>query len=1031
MIRRGAANYPDLACGATLKHLRSCCAKELAERQAVRAFCGFLAICVLAFVAAAAAQARDLGDMSGAEIKALQQRLSDGGCYHGATDGKANATLQAAMQACPDQEPMLGIETGMHVAAIIRIGVDHACRFAATGSWDKTVRVWSMPDGRLLRILRVPIGPGDGGKIYAVAVSPDGHWIAAGGHDASSADFVYVFDAATGSLVSRVGPFDNVVNHLAFSPDGRWLAVMSSDRAGAYVIDVQNWRIVMHDRLYAGVSFGGAFGPNGNLYTAAYDGKLRQYGPGPAFKKIREVATRGGKRPHSVAVDPRGELVAVGFFDTNKIDIYDAATLRLRRSLDAKGTDRDNLMAVGWSSDGARLVAGGMYQLKLKDGWTSVLLTFGRDGERIGDPVPLGTNSISSLQPCGDAIAVAAADPGFGLVGDNGQVRLWTTGVTADLRNEQGPAFTIAANANQVRFSLGGRDVDPVLFDISQMTLTNAPNPIPGFAAALTDGLPVAGWQDSVNPTFNKRPLGFDGIETSRSLAIRPDKTGFVLGTEWFLRAYDATGQQRWQQAQEGVAWNVNFSADGRVIVATYGDGTVRWHRWSDGKELLALFVNRKTKAWVAWTHSGYYMASPGGEDLIGWHVNRGWDQAADFFPASRFRQRFNRPDIVRLVLDTLDEDAAIKQANDIAKHQENTQPLIERLPPIIRIVDPTDGTHVPNGTVTLDYAVRSPSGQPVERINILVDGRPVKTISLPVHPTAANTETKGTLELALSQRNVEVGLIAWSGDLASEAARVRLTWDGAPQVTRRLYALVVGVGDYADPEMRLTYPAKDARDFAKALGEQKGRYYADVETRVVTDRDVTRASIIEGLEWLEKMAADPNDVSVLFLAGHGLTDAKQTYWFYTSDANDDDVRVKGVSQDEIRNALQNLQGKVLWFLDTCHAGAAAKRPPVDINVLVNTVSASENGGIVVFASSTGRQVSVESSALGNGAFTKALVEGIELGKADLLGNGFVTTSSLDTFVENRVQQLTDGKQNPVMERPPEEPDFAIAEVRK
>jgi hypothetical protein len=108
----------------------------------------------------------------------------------------------------------------------------------------------------------------------------------------------------------------------------------------------------------------------------------------------------------------------------------------------------------------------------------------------------------------------------------------------------------------------------------------------------------------------------------------------------------------------------VNFSDDGRVIVAAYGDGTIRWLRWSDGVELLALFVNRKTKAWVTWTPSGYYMASPGGEDLIGWHLNRGWNQAADFFPASKFRDKYSRDDIVERMLDTLDEAEAIRQAN-------------------------------------------------------------------------------------------------------------------------------------------------------------------------------------------------------------------------------------------------------------------------------------------------------------------------------------------------------------------------------
>jgi len=241
-----------------------------------------------------------------------------------------------------------------------------------------------------------------------------------------------------------------------------------------------------------------------------------------------------------------------------------------------------------------------------------------------------------------------------------------------------------------------------------------------------------------------------------------------------------------------------------------------------------------------------------------------------------------------------------------------------------------------------------------------------------------------------------------------------------------------VGVSQYAEPDMALTYAAKDARDFAKALQEQKeAGFYTDVETRVITDRDVTRTSIIDGLAWLEKVATNPNDVSVLFLAGHGLTDDKGTYWFFPADATTDDVRAKGVSQEELRQSLQSLSGKVLWFLDTCHAGSAARRPPPDINLLVNKVSAVENGGIVVFASSTGREASVENPSWGNGAFTKAVVEGIERGEADLFKDGFITTQNLGTFVAHRVSSLTGGQQNPVMQRPPEAPDFAIAEVRK
>ena len=188
----------------------------------MRRFCQTLAIGVAFLCAGSAAHARGLADMSGAEIKALQQRLADGRCYQGAIDGQASPALQAAINACPSQDPELRIETGMHVAPIKRIAVDQACRIAVTGSDDKTARVWSLPQARLLHTLRVPIGPGNGGKIYAVAISPDGHWIAAAGWDAqvqvNHQNFVYIFEAATGAMVSRVGPFGNVLNNLTFRP---------------------------------------------------------------------------------------------------------------------------------------------------------------------------------------------------------------------------------------------------------------------------------------------------------------------------------------------------------------------------------------------------------------------------------------------------------------------------------------------------------------------------------------------------------------------------------------------------------------------------------------------------------------------------------------------------------------------------------------------------------------------------------------------------------------------------------------------
>jgi WD domain, G-beta repeat len=428
-----------------------------------------VAIFLAAVIAGAAleAAARDLTSMSADQIGALQQRLADAKCYTGPRDGKASAALEIAKKSCPDQEPILRIETGMHVGRMARIGIDVQCRIAATASDDKTVRLWSLSDGHLLRTLRGPIGAGNGGKVYATALSPDGRFVAAGGWDAQveSSKIVplTIFDASRGAIVARVGSFEDVAHHLAFSPDGRWLVATLGGGKGVRMIDAATWREVASDKTYAADSYGAAFGPDGRLYTVGNDGKIRRYGPGPGFAKELEIPTQGGKKPFSIAVDSQGTRVAVGFFDTTVVDLYDAATLTLRGTADTKGAGNGNLFAVAWRGDGQVLIAGGRYD---QQGYKPLML-FDRDGRRLPrQPSLLARNSILNIQSCGAGFAVATSDPAFGLFDGAGDIKIWRTGGAADMREKLGEHFAIAADAKRLRFGLGVRGEQPVAFDL-------------------------------------------------------------------------------------------------------------------------------------------------------------------------------------------------------------------------------------------------------------------------------------------------------------------------------------------------------------------------------------------------------------------------------------------------------------------------------------------------------------------------------------------------------------------------------------
>jgi uncharacterized caspase-like protein len=72
---------------------------------------------------------------------------------------------------------------------------------------------------------------------------------------------------------------------------------------------------------------------------------------------------------------------------------------------------------------------------------------------------------------------------------------------------------------------------------------------------------------------------------------------------------------------------------------------------------------------------------------------------------------------------------------------------------------------------------------------------------------------------------------------------------------------------------------------------------------------------------------------------------------------------------------------------------------------------------VILYASAQGPQVSFEHAEWGNGAFTKALIEGLR-GAADPKKRGYVETDALSVYVRERVEELTSklklGKQEPV-----------------
>jgi WD40 repeat protein len=933
------------------------------------------------------------------------------------------AGMVTAFAAEPPTEPVLRIDPGMHTAMITRIATDAAGRFLVTASNDKSLRVWELPTGRLIRTIRPPAGDGDEGKLYSVALSPDGRTIAASGWTklgSDSGNTIYLFDRATGEMTGRITGLPNVIHHLAFSPDGKWLAAALGAGHGIRVYRTSNFSLAAEDEEYGSRSNSAHFSHDGRLVTTCYDGFVRLYEAGPSGwgQSSGQVATLSprykvkapdGERPFPARFSPDGTKIAVGYYDTAQVTIFSGRNLSDPVTL-ADSPNNNYLNSITWSLDGKFLYAGGGYQKQIDGVWTCPIRRWSDEGRGAFIDIPGGRNTIMELAPLPDGgVAFGSATPDFGMVSSKGERILFVPPANPDLSNNL-DGFLLVPDGSTFRFSFESYGKAPALFDLATRQLILDGSAI-GLTAPLTtlSGVEVTEWEDTFNPKLNGEPLILDDYERSRSLALAPNGESFVLGTNWGLRCFDKQGRELWNVPVPGTVWGVNIPANGKVVVATFADGTIRWYRLKDGKELLAFFPHADQKRWVLWTPSGYYDASVGGEDLIGWQVNRSKDKAADFFPASRFRDTYYRPDIVAKALTTLDEEEAVCQANAERGIAKGATPIKDLLPPVIEIIEPADGNiSASSTTVTLSYRVRSTDNQ-IPKVRAEVNYRPVPTVT---PKGGAGKQGEGEIKVTIPEEDCEIALFAENNNALSTPVIIHVKWQGkasAIVVKPRLIILAVGINDYQDRALKqLKYATKDANDFSTVFMQQEGLLYSKVITKVITDATTSRDKILEGLEWLEENTTN-KDIAVIFLSGHGVNDREGRYYFLPSNGFTERLKVTGLPLSSIKETVAALPGKVLLFLDTCHAGN------VDLNGIINTLSGSGVGAIV-FASSNGQQQSLELEAFKNGAFTKALVEGLYGDAADKKGK--ITVPSLESYVSDRVEELTNKQQTPVVGKP-------------
>jgi WD40 repeat protein len=947
----------------------------------------------------------------------------------------------------------LVINAGGHVGPVRRIALDPSGQLAVTASDDKTAIVWNTADMRVRHVLRVPVAGGDVGRLYGVAKDPVSDLVAVAGTTASAAagsHRIYLFDTSTGGFVRSFDARGGDVKRLVWSQDGRFMAAVYARDPAVRVFGVDG-ALWFEQRLPAD-TYGLSITADGRLAVASFDRRVRLFRVLDAgrVEPDGDFATTLTD-PVSVRHSPDGRWLAVGYFSRHDdlgdrgslrkrvtIDVYDAAARQLAKTFEFRDVEQGNLMTVAWQPDGRAIHAGGTGYAQLgqhmikRMAWPSGEVT----------STIAASDSIQDMAPMADGrLAFVSFD---GTVGVLDAERVSVRSNTRTQRVVDAADLLISEDARRVQWRVAGELQAQRSFDVGRRRVAAAVENVSAATAYDRSTLMVIGVRNREAVSVNGHPVAMLPNELARASAVLPDRQAVIIGATGTLRRIGTNGQVQWTRLLHTEARAVHVSTDGQLVVAALADGSIRWYRASDGAALLSLLVLRDGR-WVLWTESGHFDAGPGAEDLVGWLITRGSGEQADFYGVSRLRDRMLRPDIIDQVLVQQDLPRAIAVANEsqvqlaqstaqdddvVSKVVAAQQPVVLRdaMPAVVALAKaPPEQLNATTMDVEVKVTAQAHASEQI--LKARVDGRPVE-VTLKRVQKLPNGETIAHLSIQLVKASGRMQIAAEGRNGFSMPVELDYR-SSAPALRDRprpsLFVVSVGVSRYATPGINLMQASKDARDIARALERQQAQFYERVHTRVLVDEGATRAAVLDALQWLQTTPS-PDDTAVLFIAGHGVTDAADTYYFLPHDMHETRLQRTAVSESQLRHALAQVKGRMLFFVDTCYAGRAIGRlDRRETGRMVSGLSQSEHG-VIVFSGSAPRQESLESTAWGNGAFTKALIEGLA-GPAKAEQLGFVTHVSLDRYVVKAVSDLTAGRQTPSTALPHGVVDYPIAKI--
>jgi len=475
----------------------------------------------------------------------------------------------------------------------------------ASGSRDRTIRLWDLSTGQTRHVLR-----GHDGAITRVAFSRDGRWLASSSEDKS----IRLWDVAKGELIQVLGSHANPAGDVAFSPDGTRVASVGNDRK------IKIWNVDARELVstfqqdFAPV-YRLFYSPDGSRLAVVTGGSARS----PGMVKVLDATTgrvlktlRGHESfATCVSFSPDGQLVASGSFD-GSVRIWNVDTGAELLTFDGHS---NFITSLAFSGDGQRIATAssdlqegggrGAGEVKVWNAKTGqVELVLRGHTERVRQ------------------VAFSHDDSRIATAGYDGTVKIWSSRRQNHSLTIAGQStvMAVAVSPDSRRIATAGSNV--TIWDAatgSELSSFSGHSTNVGLVAFHQDGArvvssgprePVKVWDSQSGEelfSFDRHGSGVTG------LCLHPDGRRIATaGSDQTVRIWDlSSGREELAiPFTQRTVVAISLDNDGKRIAVGFGNGRIAIHNAEDGSEHLSLAGHEKRIAQVAFSPDGSLIAS-------------------------------------------------------------------------------------------------------------------------------------------------------------------------------------------------------------------------------------------------------------------------------------------------------------------------------------------------------------------------------------------------------------------------------------